>query len=268
MSLKRLLLSFCLVFAVFPTFAQQPVATTPVTKNPQGIAIMRTAVSAMAGSAQISDVTLTGQALRIVGSDVANGTFTLKALGANESRLDVTTSGGVQSELRNLSNGVPQGSWIGKDGAVGTIAAHNCLTQAVWFVPTLSLLDAISNPNISVAYIGSESKNGEAVQHVHFTLQYQASPESNQLIANLSGTDVYFSAASGLPIAVKFNIHPDSDAGTNIPVDIEFSNYQPMNGILMPFHVQKFVNGSLFLDLQVETVALNTGLNDSVFSSN
>jgi hypothetical protein len=73
-------------------------------------------------------------------------------------------------------------------------------------------------------------------------------------------------ASTYLPVALTFNAHPDNDAGTNIPVEIDFSNYQQVNGVQIPFHVQKFLNGPLFLDVTVQSAVVNSGVPPSAFS--
>jgi hypothetical protein len=91
-------------------------------------------------------------------------------------------------------------------------------------------------------------------------------PRVTAMITHLSGTEVYLDANSFLPIAFAFNTHPDTDASIDIPVEVEFSDYRPVNGVEVPFHIQKFLQGELVLDFAATNAALNTGLNDSDFS--
>ena len=77
--------------------------------------------------------------------------------------------------------------------------------------------------------------------------------------------DFYLDATSLLPVAIKFNTHPDDDANTNIPVEVDFSSYQAVNGAQIPFHIQKFSQGTLMLDVTVTSVAVNSGVADSAF---
>ena len=58
----------------------------------------------------------------------------------------------------------------------------------------------------------------------------------------------------------------DDDASTNIAVEIDFSNYQLVNGILVPFHITKVWQGNPLLDFTVTNMAVNSGLPDSLFS--
>jgi len=77
---------------------------------------------------------------------------------------------------------------------------------------------------------------------------------------------MYLDSASLLPVAITFNVHPDVDAGTDVAAEVRFSDYRLVSGIRVPFHVQEFLNGGLVLDLEFQTVTLNTGLSPSAFS--
>ena len=104
-------------------------------------------LAALTGATSISDVTLTGTATRTAGSDVESGNVTLKALGNYNSRMDLVVSNGTFSEVRSAaSSGAPQGFWIAPNGSSTSYAMHNCLTDAVWFMPMLSVLAQLSNP--------------------------------------------------------------------------------------------------------------------------
>jgi len=260
------------VFAL-PSSAQQ--VSTTATQNPQAVALATNSIAVLSGNVQIADVTLTGTATRIAGSDVGTGTFTLKALGTLDSRMDLSLSSGTRSEIRNASSGTPQGSWLAPNGSVSNMAMHNCFTDAAWFFPALTVLSQTSNPNLSITYIGLEAKNGVSVQHLRFASVGAVQPTARAglrgpvaSLATLSSTDVYLDSSSLLPVALAFSTHPDNDVLTNIPVEVDFSNYQAVNGVQIPFHIQKFLNGSLFLDLTIQAATLNSGLTDSVFASN
>jgi hypothetical protein len=84
-------------------------------------------------------------------------------------------------------------------------------------------------------------------------------------MAHLSQMDFFLDATTFLPVATTFNIHPDDDAGLDIPIEARFSDYRTVSGAQIPFHVQKFLNNGLILDLQFATAVLNTGLTASQF---
>ena len=244
MLLKRLMLAFCLLLIPFTARSQQTAI-----QNPQAVALATQALAALSARTPVSDITLTGTATRTAGSDAETGSITLQALGNSNSRFDFVSTAGTSSEIRNASGGAPQGSWITPDGVSHAMATHNTFTDAAWFAPELTVLSQLSNPNLMVSYVGQETRAGAAVQHLHFAIQ-SASTDPTGLFQGLSAEDVYLDVSTYLPVALIFNTHPDNDAGTNISVEIDYSNYQPVNGVQIPFHVQKSLNGALFLDVE------------------
>ena len=253
-------------FLLLAPAAYSQTSPAPNASSPQAVTLASQAQLALTGSVQVNDVTLTGTGTRTAGSDVESGTVSLKALVGGESRLDLTVAGGTRSEIRNLdSNGASQGFWIGLDGIAHAMANHNCVTDAAWFFPALSVLSQLSNPNLLVTYVGNETRGGVNVQHLHFVIQ---SPAPSALFQQLSAEDLYLSASSNLPVAITFNAHPDNDASANLPVEIDFSNYQAVNGVQVPFRIQKLLNGSVLFDLTVQSATLNSGLTAAAFSPN
>jgi hypothetical protein len=251
-----------LLFAEVAVPAQQSGAST----TPQATVLATSALTALTGAIQVSDVTLTGTGMRTVGPDVESGNFTLKALGQYQSRFDLVVSSGTRTELFNLGD-TRQGFWNGTDGVVHPMANHNCISGEVWFFPALSVLSLVSNENFAFTYIGPEVRNSVSVQHIQIVQLSSEGSVTGQFFSTLSATDVYLDSSSYLPVAMTFNVHPDDAANTNIPVEIDFLNYEPVHGVQIPFHIRKFVNGSLLLDLSVQSAELNTGLTTATFSS-
>jgi hypothetical protein len=260
MTLRRIVLISFLLLIPLSAHSQQALI-----QNPQAMALATQALAALAGSTQVNDITLTGTATRTAGPDIESGTVVLEALGDSYSRLDLTLSNGARHEVRNLSSiSAPQGYWIGTDGTSHPFSFHNCMTDAPWFAPALSVLSQLSNPNLVVSYIGQETRAGTTVQHLHFVIQ-STPPDPTGFDQSLSAEDLYLNASTYLPVALSFNTHPDNDAGKNIPVEIDFLNYQQVNGTQIPMHVQKFLNGTLLLDLNIQSAVLNSGLQPSDF---
>jgi len=255
--MTRLPVAFSLVFLVCSTvFAQS---------DSQALAYAAQSIANLTGGTPISDLTFAGTGTWIAGSDTENGMVTLKALGTSESRMDLGLSGGTRTEIRDASTGSPLGQWITQDGSSGLFRYQNCFTDAVWFFPALGSLSA--GPTVVLSYIGPENRNGEVVQHIQSYLSQTVQlPGPTPTLAQLSTMDFYLDAATLLPSAVVFNAHPDNDPGTNIPVEIDFSNYQAISGIAVPLHIQKYLQGSLVTDLVISNAVFNTGLPLSTFA--
>jgi hypothetical protein len=249
-----------------PTSAQQ--TSSPTTVEPQASTLLAQAAAALGSSTSIADVTLTGTAQSIAGSDDESGTVSLKAMAGGESRMDLILSSGVRSEIRSFDTSNSQiGAWSGVDGVQHAISYHNLLTDSSWFFPALTLRRLVSATGIIGTYVGQETLKGQSVLHVSFVQPPSTAAGANAAVMqHLTQMDLYLDPTSLLPVALSFMTHPDNNELLDIPVQVQFSNYQSIGGVQIPFHVQKFLNGSLSLDVQVQSAVLNSGLSSSAFA--
>lgn len=240
----------------------------PPASDPQALYLAAQAMAALTSSNAVTDVTLTGNVTWIAGSDNETGSATLRAKGTGESRVDLNLSGGNQTEIRNdVASAFPQGASIQSTGTQKSWAMHRCWINASWFYPALSFLSTTSDPTLIFSYMGQESRRGTSVQHLRlFRYLPTQKPAFATLTQIVSTAEFYLDSASLLPVALVYNAHPDDDANTNVPVEIDFSNYQSYNGFQVPGHIRKFLDGSLQVDLAVTGVSLNAGLSDSIFN--
>src|SRR5258708_6688366 len=230
------------------------------TSDPQAISLAQQSMAALGGNATIRDATLAANVVSVLGSDNESGTGTFQAKGPNESRVNLNLStSGARSDVRNFTNSIPGGGWQSNASTSTPYAGHNCWTDAVWFFPALSSLTQTANPAFVFKYIGQEQHGGINVQHIRI---FQASA-GFPTVQRLSAMDFYIDPASFLPIGTAFNLHSDTNVSVDIPVQINFANYQVVSGVRVPFHFQEMLNGSVVLDVTVTSATLNTGLLDS-----
>jgi len=234
----------------------------PPASDPQALAYAAQSISAITGGTSIGDVTLTGS---VTWNGGVAGTATLKALGKGESRMDLTLPAGTRTEIRDAQTGARLGRWINPNSSSGHFAFQNCLTDAAWFFPALGSLAA--GPSVVLLYIGQETRNGGAVQHLR-SYVYQSNPPPGVSPQQLSTMDFYLDAGTLLPLASVFNAYPDTGVGPTISVEIDFSNYQSLSGVLVPLHIQRYSQGNLLADITVSGAAFNTGLPLSLFTIN
>lgn len=232
--------------------------------NPQALTLAAQALKAMTGGQTLQDVTLSGTAVWLSGPDIESGTVSLESRGFWQSRLDLTLPNGPWTEIRDSSSGAPAGTWAGADDVQHASAQHNLWTDPNWFFPALSsLAAAFSDSTVVLSYVGAETHEGIAVQHLQATRFFAGvgmDASSLALLQKLSVTDIYLDAVSLLPDFIAFNTHPDDNENIDLPVEVRFANYQPVNGFFVPFRIQKLLNGGLLLDATISSVALNTNL--------
>jgi hypothetical protein len=261
--MSRLLWGFVSICLLgFPSEIQ---AHNPVASNPTAVAFAAQSMAALTGGTSVTDVTLTGSVTWTAGSDTETGSATLMAVGTGESRMDLALSTGTRTEIRDAQTGTALGEWILPGGTSGRFASYNCQTDAVWFFPALGSLT--TGQNVVLSYIGQETHNGASVQHLQ---SYLYQPLQSVAVGSqpTSAMDFYLDATTLLPTTITFNIHADNNAGLSIPVEIDFSNYQVVNGVVIPMHIQKYLQGTLMVDLTISSSVVNTGIALSNFTIN
>jgi hypothetical protein len=243
--------------------SQALAAPQTVARDPQALTLIASSLKALTGGVAVNDVILQASAAYVAGSDEESGTATLTARGNQQSLVQLNLSLGSRQEIRNG----PAGAWSGPDATAHSMATHNCWTDASWFFPALTLEAIAADPQTAVSYLGTDTSKGRPLLHVQVTRAPAGQAAGvRALILGLSAMDIYLDPQSLLPLVIDFNAHPDTDANTNLPAEIQFGNFQTISGGLVPFRIQKYLQGSLLLDLVVTNVSINSGVPQSIFS--
>jgi hypothetical protein len=198
----------------------------------------------------VQDVHLTGRAHAIAGSTNENGTFSFDLQSTGESRLDLKLASLSRTETTGSFSGVPKCQWISADGVQHDAAQHNCLLPVHWIVPVLALQTHAGKLSKSAA---AGTDQSIAVQELSMKAPPGDRSGAAQRIAELSGTHLSLDSSTFLPTSLSFNTHPDEDAGLDIPIVVRYADYRTVNGVRFPFHIQRYLNNGLVLDLQVES---------------
>jgi hypothetical protein len=243
-----------------------PQSSSTATSSAQAATLLAQSAKALTGATVVNDVTLTGTVEWIAGSDDETGTVTYKGL-SGAYRLDMAFRNGTRSEIVSPNNGVPSGNWVGLDGVFHAIVEHNLMAEAGWF-PTFTLASLISSSNSIITYIGQETRNGSSVIHIRVGQQFPyLSGDAATLVQHLSQVEIYLDPSTYLPVFYTFDSHPDNNATLDLPTEVRYSDYSNINGAQIPLHVQKFMNGSLIIDIHFQNSFLNTGLSISQISA-
>jgi hypothetical protein len=115
------------------------------------------------------------------------------------------------------------------------------------------------------------NSGGQGRDRLHVERKASAVParipkEAADSLRRASQFDVDLDPASSLPVEMTFATHPDNNVGQEIPVRVVYSDYRSVNGAQIPFHIEKFLNNSLILDIQLETAGINGGIAASTFA--
>jgi hypothetical protein len=207
----------------------------------------------------VSRVEMNGSAAWRYGSDQQTGSVVLQANANGESRLELRLNQGTRVETQNAFTDADRTcKWSGFDGVEHDTASHNCWSSTVWFLPQVTMQVGAGAPDdVASSTVSADGKTGRLHHERHVANARKG--QAYKLLAQLSAVDLEIDASTGLAQSLLFNTHPDNDAGTDIPTEIRFSDYRNVQGVTIPFHVQKFVNDSLVLDLQVSDARVSFG---------
>jgi hypothetical protein len=256
---------FVVLVCMSVPFLALSVAQQAPSTSGQAISLFQQALSALNSGTPTTDVTLSGTVSYVAGSDDETGNATLQAI-SGASRIDLNLPSGHRSEVYSFLNGQLSGAWSGADGVSKKIPFHNVMAEPTWFFPAFALTRRFSG--YSVSYIGHETRNDQPVEHIVATQDFSGQlPAGAAFVDKLTEVDFFLDSTTFLPVAIAFNTHADSSAIIDIPVEIDFSDYRPVNGNKVPFHIQKLLNNSLSVDFQANSVTLNSGLPVSTFST-
>jgi hypothetical protein len=226
--------------------------------------VLSSSLAAQSGSLTIQSVVLTGTAERIAGSDDQTVPARFEATSSGSTRSDLSLSNSTLTEIRQTASSGTSGVWSNGDGTNHALAGQNLLTDGAWWFPDFVTQRFLADPNSVVTFQGIE--NGLA----HFTATQvppTGLPQSAvDQISHLSQVDLFLDSTTLLPARLSFCLHPDDNALVDIPITVQYSNYQTTNGATMPMHVQEFVNDTLSLDITVQAAALNVSIPSTDFT--
>lgn len=250
----RSFVSLLVLFSALNSFALQipnsssQIAATAITTQPALPAITFSSVG------PVANVQMSGTANWTYGSDQQTGTVTLQANANGQSRMLLQMPSGSRVETQNpYSESQRQCTWSGADAVVHSSAVHHCWLDAIWFLPAITMQTGAGAAD-DVPSVAQSTNPGQVRIHRERHLVDVDSAQTAQFIAHLSAVDLDLEAATGLPLLLAYAAHPDNDAGIDMAVEVRYGAYSTFSGVTVPTHIQKFINHSLILDLQITSV--------------
>jgi len=217
--------------------------------------------NAFTGGQPVSQVQLTGTASWTAGSLQDSGTATLSASAdgsSSQMQLALTTSG--QKTLTQAGAGSSADcTWSGADGVAHEISVGNCWKPQVWFLPALTLQPTVIPSYVNFADLGAGTVGftQNTYRHLQGQLNFNGlSAPLATMIPQQSTSDLGLDPNTLLPAVLSYSLTPDS-GGTPIAIEIHYSNYQAVNGVQVPFLIERYINGSLQLSITVSSVQIS-----------
>jgi len=280
----RLGLLICAVLVSATTVVGQGASGSDPQQAGQATALLQRSLAALTGGAPVTDVTMTGTVTANNGSTTESGTITLVATATGQSQITLALPSASWVTTQNYAANPRTSTSAGSNGTTQDTAPEDLAGPSpAWFCPAL-VMAAAAPATYAASYLGQETRNGSAVQHVSFWPQASSSPTSPFLTAGqqvLTGPgpslplqigqqELFIDSASLLPRELIIRLrgyrsafnssdptHPTIP--TLVDEHVQFSDYRQVQGRLVSFHVQVFFGPVPAMDIQLASVNFNTG---------
>jgi len=211
------------------------------------------------GAAVPPDSVATGSITVVAGSKTDTGTIrTLtRGLDQTDEEIDFSTEHRAVIYSRAYANEI-QGT------STKSLPLELVVTSQSANSPLHLIAGALNNPDLAAQYIGLENLDGASVHHIRIWNTFSSQPDLRSL-AEFTAQDIWVDGTTYLPRKLSYERRAGSGAVPHIRMEVYYSNYQNVSGVLYPFLVQKSLNGTPWATIAIQNVALNTGLSDSDF---
>lgn len=243
-------------FLLTPVLAQQ---TPTVRRDAQALTIL---VKALA-------VATTQNAVSLPQDSVAQGTITF----VNGTRATLRIEHKGSRDLRqDIVFPDHQVSYVTTGGQGYSVREGKKASLPLWVtqfhypehIPAISQMADFLLPNMNLTYMGEEKVNGLVAYHIMFTL-VPTDGTPSEVAALISEFHVFVDGQTFLVTKTQSYIFsPDAIENRSL-AEMYYSDYRSVNGLLVPFHVSRYISGEKYCDITFSSVAVNVGLTDSDF---
>ena len=266
--MSRTLLVVTIAACLFGTLtmsAKTPPKPFVISKDPQAMTIVQSALTAMGGAnvaISNADSVTTATASEYPHGKTISFPLTIKTRGTRQIRIEAQKSNGMAVAV--LNNG--QGAIQRPDGRVKARLSNNTVGERVEHIPLFSMLAEYENPDINVQYKGTAQFNGQNTRVVALSFIANKNPYQAPIYAAMTQTLFYIDQTTGLVDKLQYTDHEESGhPEDDQKVEVYFSGYQTVDGIAVPFHQTTYSDGKLDSDVILNSVTFNAGVSDSDF---
>jgi hypothetical protein len=214
-----------------------------------------------------TNVALTG----IITTSGASGSISLSAAANGQSQIQLQLPSGSTTETRSISRFWRAGTWTDSTGAAHHVPPQDLTgPHPAWFFPSFVLMSGLGSPDYVSSDLGVEIRNGVSVEHIAvWQLPISTLPASSvAYVKQQSQYDIYLDPSTWLPVAMTFTrqfnssspnqfLAPAQTSTAGVLEEVQYSNYQQVQGVPIAFHLQVFFQGALYSDIQISSANFN-----------
>jgi hypothetical protein len=205
-----------------------------------------------------ADVLATGTLTQYDSTTPTDTDFVIKQKGSSLSRIEI--QGG---ELVTLTN-ADQAAYVHRYGAQ-VLPFFAAISMRAFHFPFYSDVTALTDSKITFAYPGTEMLAGQLAHRIEIDREPAANDAQAAARRRVGHLTVWISDTSHLPLQVKFSRVSPDDPTAVVEHTLAFSDYRPVGGVAIPYHLEEYVGSDRISAIQLNDVQTNVGLSDANF---
>jgi hypothetical protein len=210
---------------------------------------------------QPSEGVIASGVLSLNGNKPATLPIVMKSRGTAQLRSELTTSKGVRITIVNSGSG----KIVQPDGTVHWLDTENTISQRVTQIPALSLLAEYQLPTVSTQYMGTANVDGSTADVIALGVYAATKTASADKESQLTQKLFYIDHSTSMVLRMQ-EIHYSENGNDSDGVEIRYSDYRAVQGVMVPFNQQTYANGQPLFGIVLSNVSLGAALPDSDFA--
>lgn len=252
------------LFSLHSAHAQQPGTPPAPSRDPQAITILTQCLQAAGGApaiAAIQDFTGSGTITFNWANQNVSGSVTVKGRGRGQFRLDADLSNGTLSWAVNNGDGF----YKELDGSTRHIFYPNAANFGSLTFPYVAIAASLSDHSTSISYVGVNLQNNQKTYDIKMQQNFSSDRDPTGILGKLTRRDFFIDTQTLQVLRISDMVHPGKIATVDIPHELQFSNYQAVHGVVVPFSISEITNGQHTYTIQLTQISFNGGLQDADF---
>jgi hypothetical protein len=231
---------------------------TPV-RSPEAVTALN-ACSAAMGSHGIVDIAIWGRILNDNSVD-SEQNFVIKTKGTGRVRNEITVQGRTFTNTFNFGRGKRSRSDRPEPERIPATLASYYRPEAV---PALACVIDVTRPNVAIEYVRLEQVNGRWAHHIRFTAKSNR-PDKAAIVELISDYHLFIDAETFLVLQSQQRVFSPNGIENNSIWVSSFSDYRSVQGVLMPYHIERWADGQKHSEMVIEAIQVNAGISDAEF---
>lgn len=248
--------NLCVAICVL-TFAPS-ISRAGVPSSSSAATLIRNVASTFSSGRSIGSVQLSGTISRYSGDSSDSGPITLTATADGAASLSYQLSDGTRTESQTAAKASRSCQWSGPDGVMHDSTNSHCWSALVWYLPQISLQPNLQPSSFVMTDPVLQSTATGSIYAFQSQLDLSSVMKNRRGASHIqvqSTTLIAVDATTFLPSVLQYTIQSD-DGPRMIAVEVRYSNYRNVGGLILAGHIERYLNGGLELAIDITQASI------------